>query len=114
MPLVTTKEMFEKSIKEGFAIGAFNVNNMEISFLEPLACCVRAVERANATKGTSSLVIGLGSIGLLMGQAIKSFKGDVIGPDMQIDFIIDIVADDFLYFIQSPSRDNHRTIRRIL
>lgn len=28
--LVTTKEMFEKSIKEGFAIGAFNVNNMEI------------------------------------------------------------------------------------
>ena len=30
MPLVTTKEMFEKSMKEGFAIGAFNVNNMEI------------------------------------------------------------------------------------
>ena len=28
MPLVTTKEMFEKSMKEGFAIGAFNVNNM--------------------------------------------------------------------------------------
>lgn len=30
MPLVTTKEMFEKSMKEGYAIGAFNVNNMEI------------------------------------------------------------------------------------
>ena len=30
MPLVTTKEMFKKSMKEGFAIGAFNVNNMEI------------------------------------------------------------------------------------
>ena len=30
MPLVTTKEMFEKSMKENFAIGAFNVNNMEI------------------------------------------------------------------------------------
>ncbi len=29
MPLVTTKNMFEKSMKEGFAIGAFNVNNME-------------------------------------------------------------------------------------
>ena len=28
--LVTTKEMFKKSMKEGFAIGAFNVNNMEI------------------------------------------------------------------------------------
>ena len=30
MALVTTKEMFEKSMKEGFAIGAFNVNNMEL------------------------------------------------------------------------------------
>ena len=30
MPLVTTKEIFEKSMKEGFAIGAFNVNNMEL------------------------------------------------------------------------------------
>ena len=30
MPLVTTKEMFKKSMKEHFAIGAFNVNNMEI------------------------------------------------------------------------------------
>lgn len=29
MPLVTTKEMFEKSIKEHYAIGAFNINNME-------------------------------------------------------------------------------------
>ena len=31
MSLVTTKDMFEKSMKEHFAIGAFNVNNMEIT-----------------------------------------------------------------------------------
>ncbi len=30
MPLVTTKEMFENAYKGGYAIGAFNVNNMEI------------------------------------------------------------------------------------
>ena len=30
MPLVTSKEMFKKSMDEHFAIGAFNVNNMEI------------------------------------------------------------------------------------
>ena len=30
MPLVNTKEMFEKAYKEGYAVGAFNVNNMEI------------------------------------------------------------------------------------
>ena len=30
MPLVTTTEMFKKAYKENYAIGAFNVNNMEI------------------------------------------------------------------------------------
>ncbi len=30
MPIVTTKEMFEKAYAGGYAIGAFNVNNMEI------------------------------------------------------------------------------------
>ena len=30
MPLVNSKEMFEKAYKEGYAVGAFNVNNMEI------------------------------------------------------------------------------------
>ncbi len=43
MPLVTTKEMFEKSMKEGFAIGAFNINNMEI-----LQGIVDAAEKQNS------------------------------------------------------------------
>jgi len=31
MPLVTTKKMFEMAYKNGYAVGAFNVNNMEIT-----------------------------------------------------------------------------------
>ena len=30
MPLTHPKEMFDRAYKEGFAVGAFNVNNMEI------------------------------------------------------------------------------------
>ena len=30
MPLVGPKNMFERAYKEGYAVGAFNVNNMEI------------------------------------------------------------------------------------
>ncbi len=30
MPLVTSAEMFKKAYDGGYAIGAFNVNNMEI------------------------------------------------------------------------------------
>ena len=28
MPIVTTKEMFKKAYEGGYAVGAFNVNNM--------------------------------------------------------------------------------------
>jgi len=31
MPLVNTKKMFEMAYKNGYAVGAFNVNNMEIT-----------------------------------------------------------------------------------
>lgn len=30
MPLVTTTKMFKKAYEGGYAVGAFNVNNMEI------------------------------------------------------------------------------------
>ena len=30
MALVTSKELFEKAYTGGYAIGAFNINNMEI------------------------------------------------------------------------------------
>lgn len=59
-----------------------NLDDMEISFMEPLACCIRAVERADVKEASTSLIIGLGSIGLLMGQAVKAFQGDVIGCDL--------------------------------
>lgn len=43
MPLVTTKEMFKKAYEGGYAIGAFNVNNMEI-----IQGITRAAKKLNA------------------------------------------------------------------
>lgn len=43
MPLVTTKEMFKKAYDGGYAIGAFNVNNMEI-----VQGITRAAKKLNA------------------------------------------------------------------
>ena len=39
MALVTTTEMFKKAYEGGYAIGAFNVNNMEIVQGITEACC---------------------------------------------------------------------------
>lgn len=64
-----------------------DMTDEEISFYEPLGCCVRAVERAALNKGDSVLVIGLGSIGLLMGQALKAYGMQVYGCDLMQDRI---------------------------
>jgi L-iditol 2-dehydrogenase len=62
-----------------------NLSHVEASFLEPLACCIRAVKRANLRDNSKSLVIGLGSIGILMGEAVKAFGNKVYGCDLKPD-----------------------------
>ena len=53
MPLVSTKEMFQKAYDGGYAIGAFNVNNMEI---------IQAiVEAANELKSPVILQVSAGA-----------------------------------------------------
>lgn len=64
----------------------FNVNlslsDVEASFLEPLACCIRAVKRANIKDNAKTLIVGLGSVGILMGQVVKAFGNNVYGCDL--------------------------------
>lgn len=45
----------------------------EGSFTEPLACCLRAVRRTPLLDGDSIVIVGLGSIGLLMLQAVRAW-----------------------------------------
>lgn len=59
-----------------------NLTNAEAAFYEPLACCIRAVKRANLRQNSTALVVGLGSIGILMAQALRAFGMNVIGCDL--------------------------------
>jgi L-iditol 2-dehydrogenase len=52
------------------------------SFTEPLACCLRAVRRAGAAAGDVALVVGLGSIGCLLVQALTLVGARVFGADL--------------------------------
>lgn len=75
-----------------------NLTEIEASFYEPLGCCVRAVKRANLRKDSTVLVIGLGSIGILMAQALNAFGMDVIGCDLipeRISFLKNLGIDAF-------------------
>ncbi len=59
-----------------------NLTFIEASFMEPLGCCVRAVERADLPINSTVALIGLGTIGLLMGQTLKAYGHKVIGIDL--------------------------------
>ena len=59
-----------------------NLTNDEVAFYEPLGCCIRAVKRAGLRQNSTALVVGLGSIGILMAQALKAFGMNGIGCDL--------------------------------
>ncbi len=62
-----------------------NMSDIVASFTEPLACCIRAIKRASIKKDDTVLIIGLGTIGLLMGQAARVYGAKVIGCDILQD-----------------------------
>lgn len=59
-----------------------NITDEEISFYEPLGCCIRAIKRCQLMTGDKVLVVGLGSIGLLMGEGLKAYEYEVYGCDL--------------------------------
>lgn len=72
----------EEHLKNVAYLKPSNLTNDEAAFYEPLACCIRAVKRANLRQNSTALVVGLGSIGILMAQALRAFGMNVIGCDL--------------------------------
>ena len=72
----------ENHLKNTVFIKPQNLSVIEASFMEPLACCIRAIKRARLLKNDKTLVVGLGSIGYLMSQALVSYDMSVIGVDL--------------------------------
>lgn len=62
-----------------------DISYERIIFTEPLACCVRAIERARLQPGDIVLLIGMGAIGLLFTQLVKLQGAKVIGSDPLTD-----------------------------
>ena len=57
-------------------------NLLEALFIEPLACCIRAVDRVTFRKGDVFSVVGTGIIGMLFIQLIKLSGGRVVAIDL--------------------------------
>ena len=62
-----------------------HVGDVAASFVEPLACCVRAVRRTGIRPGDTAVIVGLGSIGCLFVQLLKRAGALVVGCDTLAD-----------------------------
>ncbi|MBR2430184.1 alcohol dehydrogenase catalytic domain-containing protein [bacterium] len=86
-----------------------NLSNEEISFYEPLGCCIRAIKRCNLQKDDNILVVGLGSIGLIMSEAIKALGYKVYACDI-LDERIKIAQEKNIEAFNSTELDNFNKI----
>jgi L-iditol 2-dehydrogenase len=62
-----------------------HVPAMRATFMEPLACCLRAIERAPVEMGDTVLVVGVGAIGMLFLPLIISAGATVVAVDVKPD-----------------------------
>jgi len=55
------------------------------AFVEPVSCVLHGLDRADPKRGEKALVTGLGTIGLIFGQLLKTKGVKVMGADMVED-----------------------------
>jgi L-iditol 2-dehydrogenase len=90
----------EPIVRQNLLILPDNVSFREAALVEPLACVLRAVEKTGVEEGDTVVVIGVGPIGLMFVQALKSMGTRVIALGnrttqlnmaemMGADFVID-------------------------
>jgi L-iditol 2-dehydrogenase len=68
----------ERIVRQNLLILPDNLGFHEAAFVEPLACVLRAIEETGVTEGDTVVVIGMGPIGLMFVQVLKSLGARVI------------------------------------
>lgn len=90
-----------------------NQNLKEAVFVEPVSCCVRAMERIEYRKGDYFVVVGTGAMGLIFIQLIKLGGANVIAIDLdtkRLKLAKELGAD---YVLNPKSSDIVKDIKKI-
>lgn len=87
-----------------------SLNFEQASLIEPLACCIRGLERANAKAVSSALIYGAGPIGLMHLKLLKSYgRKTVIVADVseyRLGLAADMGAEGTFNVSNSSERDD--------
>lgn len=65
-----------------FLVPKSTISDHELALTEPLACCLRAVQRTGVTASNSVLICGLGSIGIMLGKLCLEKGAYTFGTDL--------------------------------
>ena len=57
-------------------------------FMEPLACCLRALDRVNLLEGDTALIVGAGAVGILFLPLLRDLKVKSLVLDMREERLI--------------------------
>jgi L-iditol 2-dehydrogenase len=60
-----------------------SMTNERAAFMEPLACCIRATDRAGVTAGDTVVVVGVGAIGMLFVPLVQSLGAQCVAIDQR-------------------------------
>src|SRR4030042_3261027 len=85
-------------------------NLLEALFIEPLACCIRAMDRIYSSENDVFSVVGTGIIGMLFIQFIKLTRGRVVAIDLD-DKRLSLAGLLGAEYTINPSKKN--TVREI-
>jgi L-iditol 2-dehydrogenase len=103
----------ERIVRQNLLILPENVGFREAALVEPLACVLRAVEETAIAEGDTVSIIGMGPIGLMFVQALKSIGARVIAVgkrSSQLSVARDVGADYVLDASQSNVVEQVRNI----
>jgi L-iditol 2-dehydrogenase len=62
-----------------------HVSDMRAVFMEPIACCLRALDRVKLLEGDSALVVGVGAIGMLFVPLLRDRSVTTLTADVRAE-----------------------------
>ena len=75
----------------------------EASFIEPLACCLRGLERADARNADSAMIYGAGPVGLMHLKLLRSFGVERVGVADVSDYRLSLATAMGASFVVNPT-----------
>jgi L-iditol 2-dehydrogenase len=103
----------ERIVRQNLLILPDDLSFREAALVEPLACVLRAIEETGINEGDTVVVIGMGPIGLMFVQALKSIGATVIAAGKRSNQLVLAAKMGADYVVDSTHSNVVEQVRNI-